>query len=460
MAEYARNEHTPIIERGEGCHVYDTDGRRYLDGYAQMWCNVFGHCDPELNQAIKEQLDRIAHSSLFSASNVPAIELAAKLAVLTARQFGKTQSSRSTKDQKATQDSRLRGHNEEEARPEGSPLPHVFLSDNGSTAVEVALKMALQYQTNIGQVQRRKFLCFADAYHGDTAATMTLGGVELFRKAYEPVTFEVLRAPYPMCARPADGPTPEEQTAFGRACSELGTIFERHGKELAGAVIEPACQGAGGIRPMYPGYLKFLRELCDRHGVLLIADEILVAFGRCGAIFGSTLDGVMPDILCLAKGLTAGYLPLAATLASKRIYEAFKGKRADFRHFFHGHTFTGNQLGCAVALKTLELIESRNLLGHIAANQVMIKSHIASLERIPGIGRVRHCGMMIGIPLTAGPEGYASDRGQSVCAAALKRGTIMRALGDVLVLMPVLISGKNELAELFGTVEKAILGRK
>lgn len=431
MAEYSPGDRSPIIERGEGVYVYDIEGKRYLDGYSQMWCNVWGHANSEINAAISEQLDRIAHSSLFSASSVPTIELATKLVELCAREFPNTDS--------------------------GNALSHVFFSDNGSTGVEVALKIALQYQANIGQTQRNRFLCFSDAYHGDTGTTMTLGGVEIFRKTYEALTFEVLRADYPMRSNSFDPPDSTEEATYQSALTNLRTLFEDHGKSLAGVVIEPACQGAGGIRPLFPGYLKALRELCDEHGVLLIADEILVAFGRCGSMFGSSLEDVTPDLLCLSKGLTAGYLPLATTLASSRIYDEFLGTREDFRHLLHGHTFTGNQVGCATALKSLEMVEKHGLIGQIRDQMPFIEERLKALHQTPEVSRIRHCGMMMGIEIsTDDSEGYTSHVGQSICAHALELGTIIRPLGNIIVLMPILASSREELAELFDTTEKAI----
>ncbi|MCA8939268.1 MAG: aminotransferase class III-fold pyridoxal phosphate-dependent enzyme, partial [Planctomycetes bacterium] len=275
MADQATAAARFVVTQGEGVFVHTRDGRKLLDGYSQMWCNPLGHAHPRINAALSAQAAKIAHSSLFSASNETSIELAAMVVSLCQEEFGVG---------------------------EGCPQ-HVFFTDNGSTAVEVGLKMALQYHRNRGDKERTKLLCFSDAYHGDTAATMTLGGVELFRQAYQPITFEVLRASYPMQANSFDTPDPAERAAFDEACLELRQVFEGQGETIAGVVIEPAIQGAGGMRPCYPGFLKLLRELCDEYGTLLIADEVMTGFGRTGATFACAAEGVTPDIFAIGKAL-------------------------------------------------------------------------------------------------------------------------------------------------------------
>ncbi len=433
MNEYPGRAGSLIVERGEGPFVFDIQGQRYIDGYAQMWCNLWGHTQPEINQAIKDQLDRIAHSSLFSASNVPAIELAHALHLFIKEEFQNLD----------------------------IELPHVFFSDNGSTAVEVGLKMALQYHLNRKE-KRTRFLTFHDAYHGDTGATMTLGGIEIFRKAYEPLTFEVLRTDYPMQSNTFDAACEKESNAYKEACEKLTTLFAQHGSELAAVVIEPGCQGAGGVRPCYPGFLKLLRKLCDQHHVLLICDEILTGFGRCGESFASKKEGVAPDILCLSKGLTAGYLPLAVTMARPFIYQSFLGKREEFKHLLHGHTFTGNQLGCAAALASLKLLQQEKLIQQLQKQEPFIQQQLQKLATIPGVGRIRHYGMMIGIPLEekhAGhnSEGYENTSGHQLCARAQEQGLIVRPLGNVIVLMPVLATPQAVLGETFDILEKCLL---
>lgn len=431
MDEYPGSQGPLIVARGEGSEVIDIHGRRYLDGYAQMWCNVWGHAHPRIARALHEQALKIGHSSLFSASSVPAVELTDQVLKLANQHFGE------------------------------SAFSQVFFSDNGSTAVEVALKMAVQYQQNAGAPERTEVLCFSDAYHGDTCATMTLGGVELFRRAYAPLTFGVQRALYPSVARRDAAATESEQAELHAALTQLEDVFARSGDTLACAIIEPACQGASGMRVLTPGYLQRLRELCSAHGVLLIADEVLVAFGRCGEMFGSTLDDVVPDILCIAKGLTAGQIPLALTLANQRVFSAFGGTRSDFRHFFHGHTFTGNQLGCAVALENLRMIRELDLMGKVSTNCDMMTTRLRGLEEIPGVGRTRQCGMMAGVPLKRPGAGGSSDdytgaEGLKVCATARERGLLIRPLGDIVVVMPVLAMDPEDLTRLFDILEGAL----
>lgn len=429
MAEYPAAGEGLIVASGQGPWLVDVEGRRVLDGYAQMWCNVWGHGNRELADAIHQQALKIAHSSLFSASNTPAIELASQVAALAEREYG---------------------HDD---------LSHVMFSDNGSTAVEVALKVALQFHLNRGEGNRRHFLCFSDAYHGDTGATMTLGGVELFRRAYEPITFNVLRSPCPMQAN-TWSPDAAEEAAFRDACRELRSVFAIDGANLAAVVIEPAMQGAGGMRPVAAGFLAYLRELCDEYGVLLIADEVLVGFGRCGSLFASAAEGVTPDLLCLGKGLTAGMLPLALTVARKHVYEAFLGAREDYRHLFHGHTFTGNQLGCAVALKNLEMFERENLIAGVRRREAELSSRLQEFEALPWVGRCRQHGLMAGIPLV-GPDGQGDDsytgmRGRRVCARCFELGALVRPLGDVVVVMPVLATSAEDLKQLLDIIGQAL----
>lgn len=432
MSEYPGTWPQIMVERGEGVFVYDVEGKRYLDGYAQMWCNSWGHARPEIGEALKAQVDKIAHSSLFSATSVPAVELTEKMVEITKREFAHT----------------------------GTEFPQVFFSDNGSTAIEVALKIAIQYHTNLGREGRNKLLCFSDAYHGDTAATMTLGGVDLFRKAYEPLTFDVVRSHYPMQANSFDPADPVETEAYRESIEQLEEIFEAQGKTLAAVVIEPGAQGAGGMRPLHQGFLKHLRKLCDQHNVLMIADEVLVGFGRAGDWFSSAADDVAPDLLCIAKALTAGYIPLALTLATSKVFDAFKGVRADFKHLFHGHTFTGNQLGCAVAMAAMELTEKLDLIGDVQAKQPHIVKRLREIGELEGVGRIRHKGMLMGIPVFdpsgQGDLGYGGTLGLDICTRALEKGVIIRPLGDVIVLMPILCSTRDELDILFDATRDAI----
>ncbi|HEV7883854.1 MAG TPA: adenosylmethionine--8-amino-7-oxononanoate transaminase, partial [Solirubrobacteraceae bacterium] len=290
-----------IIERAHGCTLVDTDGNAYLDGVSSLWCNVHGHGHPTIDAAIADQLQRVAHTTMLGLSHPPAIELAQRLV---------------------------------ELAPQG--LSRVFYSDNGSTAAEVALKMAFQYWRHRGEPGRSSFICLRDAYHGDTIGSVSVGGIDLFHTCFGPLLFDTFHA------EPGDP-------------GDMRRLLEQHAGEIAAVIVEPLVQGAAGILTHPDGYLRAVRALCDEHDVLLICDEVATGFGRTGTMFACEQEGVAPDLMCLAKGLTGGYLPLAATLATERIYEAFLGDFEELKTFFHGHTYTGNPLACAAALATLDV---------------------------------------------------------------------------------------------------------
>ncbi|MRR57431.1 MAG: adenosylmethionine--8-amino-7-oxononanoate transaminase, partial [Deltaproteobacteria bacterium] len=315
MKEWEEDEPV-VIERGEGSWLIDSDGKRYLDGVGSIWTNVHGHCRPEIGEAVKAQVDRLEHSTLLGLANDRSAILAKRLV---------------------------------EIAPPG--LSKVFYSDNGSTAVEIAIKMAFQYQKHRGGAASRKtrFITFRNAYHGDTIGAVSVGGIDLFHGVFRPLLFPTIQAPSPYCYRCERGGTGGEEC--GRSClKELERLMEAHAEETAGLVIEPLVQCAGGMIVQPPGFLKKVRELCDRFDILMIADEVAVGFGRTGAMFACGREEVTPDLMALSKGLTAGYLPLAATLATQRIYDAFLGDYSELKTFFHGHTFTGNPIACASAL--------------------------------------------------------------------------------------------------------------
>src|SRR3954463_7492352 len=297
-----------MIESAEGTELIDTEGRRYLDGVSSLWCNVHGHRHPAIDEAVRDQLDRVAHSTMLGLSHPGAAELAARLV---------------------------------EIAPPG--LNRVFYSDSGSTAVEVALKMAFQHWQHRGEPQRTGFVCLDMSYHGDTLGSVSVGGIELFPTLFRPLLFDA------HMARPGDA-------------ADLERILGEHGDTIAGVIVEPLVQGAAGMLLHPDGYLRAVRELCDRFGVLLIVDEVATGFGRTGTMFACEQEGVTPDLMCLAKGLTGGYLPLAATLATEQVYEGFLGAFEQFRTFFHGHTYTGNPLACAAALATLDVFEQERTL--------------------------------------------------------------------------------------------------
>jgi adenosylmethionine---8-amino-7-oxononanoate aminotransferase len=399
-------ESAPIIERAEGFYLIDTEGRRYLDGISSLWCNVHGHRVPAIDQAIREQLDRVAHSTLLGLSNVPSIELARELV---------------------------------ERSPGG--LTKVFYSDSGATAVEAALKIAYQYhrQKPNPEPERDLFVCLNDAYHGDTVGSVSVGGMELFHGVYRNLLFQTLRvpAPVPMLAPPEL--TPEAYLAW--CFSEVEAVIEKHHSRIAGFIIEPLVQGAAGIWVHAKGYLKHVRELTRRFGIPLIADEVAVGFGRTGTFFACEQEAVEPDLLCVAKGLTGGYLPVAATLASDEIYNAFLGRPTAGKTFYHGHTYTGNPLGCAAALASLRLFDENRVLENIAQNAKLLSERLAVLKDHPHVLEVRQKGVMVGIHLVEDRrirKPFPSEKrmGHLVTLAARKQGVIIRPLGDVIVLMP------------------------
>ena len=423
MLEWFRDDPL-VIERGEGNYLIGTDGRRYLDGVSSLWVNVHGHARPELNDAIRAQLDRLAHSTMLGLTHPAAIELAERLVGLA---------------------------------PAG--LSRVFYSDSGSTAVEIALKQAFQYWSLKGHPERRHFVHLVDAYHGDTLGAVGVGGIDLFHRIFGPLIVAGIPAPTPHDGAMHCG----EVGVRDRALADMDRILAERGHEVAAVVIEPLVQGAAGMIVHPEGYLRGVADLCRKHDVLLIADEVATGFGRTGTMFACEQEGVSPDFLCLAKGITGGYLPLAATLAREEIFEAFLGERIEYKTFFHGHTYTGNPLACAAALASLDLFESDRVLERTreAAAQLrgLLETRIAPL---PVVGDIRQKGLMIGIELVADRATgrmfpVEQFRGAAVCKAARKHGVILRPLGDVIVWMPPLSLRAADAELLAEATRKAII---
>jgi adenosylmethionine-8-amino-7-oxononanoate aminotransferase len=404
MQSYAA-EPPLIIERGHGCYLVDIDGREYLDGVSSLWCNVHGHCQPELDEAIRRQLQQVAHCTLLGQANVPSILLARKLV---------------------------------ELAPPG--LTRVFYSDDGATAVEVALKMAFQYwrQCTHPRPEKTRYLALHGAYHGDTLGDVSVGDIGRFHELFAPLLFSTVRAPNHHCYR---CPLGLERSSCRIDCADvLANLVREHADSLAAVVIEPLLQGAAGMIPAPPGYLKQLRAVTRETGVLLIADEVAVGFGRTGSMFACSHEDVTPDFLCLAKGLTGGYLPLAATLTTDEIFGAFLGRPEEGKTFFHGHTYTGNPLGAAVALANLALLENSVLPG-LPDKIERLRRHLERMKDLPWVGDVRQQGLMAGVELVqhkASKRGFppAWRLGQRVCRTAREQGVLLRPLGDVIVLMP------------------------
>ena len=392
-----------LIEGAEGSFLIDADGRRYIDGTSSLWCNVHGHRHPLIDAAVREQLDRVAHSTMLGLSHPGAAELAGRLV---------------------------------EIAPAG--LARVFYSDSGSTAAEIALKIAFQYQRQRGGggARRGSFVSLREAYHGDTIGSVSLGGIDLFHAAYGPLLFET------HSAEPGDA-------------GDLERILEAHGEEVAAVIVEPLVQGAAGILVQPPGYLAAVRELCDRHGALLICDEVATGFGRTGTMFACEQEGVAPDILCLAKGITGGYLPLAATLTTEPIYEAFLGAPEEQRTFFHGHTYTGNPLACAAALANLDVFESERTIERLQPKIVLLGELLGEIAALPEVAEVRSHGFMVGIDL--GEHDPALRMGHRVTLEARERGAIVRPLGDTVVLVPPLSISADELRQLLAITSESIV---
>ncbi|MBT4092689.1 MAG: adenosylmethionine--8-amino-7-oxononanoate transaminase [Nitrospinaceae bacterium] len=426
MDEWEREDPPLIIERGEGAYLIDVEGKRYLDGVSSLWVNIHGHRRAEIDEAIRHQLDRIAHSTMLGMGQDSAIELAEKLAAIP---------------------------------PPG--LSRVFYSDSGSTAVEVALKIAFQYQKQKtpARPEKSKFIALNRAYHGDTVGSVSVGGIELFHDIFRPLLFETLRAEAPYCYRcprgAVDSPCP--------VCTgdDIEQLITEHADEVAAVIVEPMIQGAAGIIPQPKGFLRRVREACTRSGVLLIADEVATGFGRTGRMFASEHENVAPDILCLAKGITGGYLPLAATLTTEEIFDAFRGAPAEGRTFFHGHSYTGNPLACAAALANLSIFENEKTLDTLAPKIIRLWKELELLRQIPAVGDVRGLGFMAGIELVADRETKSpyppeARMGRQVILAARRRGLAIRPLGDVLVLMPPYCVSEDEIAWMAGVVGESI----
>ena len=423
MQEWA--EETPvIITEGRGVFLKDILGRWYLDGVSSLWVNVHGHRKQEIDDAIKEQVDRISHSTLLGLASPPAAELAAQLAGMA---------------------------------PAG--LSRVFYSDNGSTAVEVALKMAFQYWKQRGQEQKSAFVCLHNAYHGDTLGAVSVGGIDLFHRIFSPLLFRAHRIPSPYCYRCELG---KRHPACGLFCLQKAEeIIRRHKDETAALIIEPLVQGAGGMIAAPDGYLKGIRRLCRKYGILMIADEVATGFGRTGTMFACEQEQVAPDILCLAKGMSGGYLPLAATMTTEKIYRAFLGKYHECKTFFHGHTYTGNQLACAAGLASLRVFRKERTLQKMAKKILFLGKELARIAGLDNVGDVRQRGFMVGIELvkdkkTREPWPIDEKVGWKVCARARDKGLLIRPLGNVVVLMPPLSISTAELKSLTRITGEAI----
>ncbi len=410
-----------VIEAGEGFTLIDTEGRRYIDGVSSLWCNVHGHRVAAIDRAIHEQLDRIAHSTLLGLAQSRSAELAERLVRIAPRGLAK-----------------------------------VFYSDSGATAVEIALKMAYQFWHNQGR-DRSEFIALSDSYHGDTIGSVSLGGMPLFHSIFGPLLFKTHFVPGPHPYR-FEGTTDE---CLRFSLERMEAVLKTRAERIAAVVVEPLVQGAGGMLVHPAGFLKAVRKLTRRYDVLLIVDEVATGFGRTGRMFACEHEGVCPDLMCLAKGLTGGYLPLAATLTTQEVFDAFLGEAHEHKTFYHGHTYTGNALGCAAALASLDLFDSTSLIASLGPKIERIAQALRRLSKLEYVGDVRQCGLMAGVEIVRDKttrEGFPYERrlGTRVCEAMRPKGVMLRPLSDVIVLMPPIAIDLPTLDRLLAIVEETL----
>ncbi len=418
------NDEPLVIDRARGSYLIDTQGRRYLDGVSSLWVNVHGHSHRHVNARIREQLHKLEHSTLLGLSNTPAVELARKLAGIA---------------------------------PKG--LAKVFYSDNGSTAVEAAIKIAYQYWQNTGRKQKKYIAHLANSYHGDTLGSVSVGGIDLFHKVYRHLTFPTIAVDFPDCYRAPKG---KRYPDYAFECLDRfeAKLKKRHG-QIAAFVVEPIVQGAAGMIMWPKGILKRMAGLCRKYDVIFIADEVATGFGRTGMMFACEQEGVAPDILCLAKGITAGYLPLAATLTTRKIFDGFVADYKEQKTFFHGHTYTGNPLACAAAMANLEVFEREKTLAKLAPKIKFLSRKLEMFYTLLHVGDIRQRGFMVGIDLVRDreikePYSWEERVGVRVCREVRKHGVILRPLGNVIVLMPPLSMTTEELGRLLDVAYQAI----
>ncbi|MFB4164067.1 adenosylmethionine--8-amino-7-oxononanoate transaminase [Alteribacillus sp. JSM 102045] len=421
MKDY--DENPLIIESGDGIKVKDTNGKEYYDAFSSVWLNVHGHRKKELDNAIISQLDKIAHSTLLGMTNVPATELAEKLAAI--------------------------------APP---ALTRVFYSDSGAEAVEIAVKMAFQYWQNIGKTKKQKFISVKNGYHGDTIGAVSVGSIDIFHNIYGPLMFENIHTPVPNVYRHPN----EDPVQCREECLEnLESILAENHESIAGLTIESMVQGAGGMIVMPEGFLSGVRKLCNKYDVLMIVDEVATGFGRTGKMFACEHEEVEPDLMAAGKGLTGGYLPVAVTFTTERIYEAFYDDYENLKTFFHGHSYTGNQLGCAVALENLRLFEKDQIVEQVADKSDFLKELLQNIKELDHVGDVRQLGFMCGIELvldknTKEPFPFESRVGYKSSLKMRELGLLTRPMGDVAVFMPPLVSTTFELQEMTAIMKEAI----
>ena len=418
-----REEENLIFERGEGVYLWDIYGRKYIDAISSLWCNVHGHNHPRLNNALVKQLCKVAHTTTLGSSNVPAILLAKRLVDIT---------------------------------PEG--LNKVFYSEDGAEAVEIAIKMAYHYWRNKGE-KRNVFITLSEAYHGDTVGAVSVGGIELFHGTYKDLLFKTIKlpSPYLFCKENYGKLTPECASALLKRLEEI--LKERN--DIVAVILEAGIQAAAGMLPFPKGFLKGVRELTKRYNVLMIVDEVATGFGRTGTMFYCEQEGVSPDFMCLGKGITGGYLPLAATLTTDEVFNAFLGEFGEAKHFYHGHTYTGNNLACAVALENIQIFEDEKTLEKLQPKIQLLTERLKEFWELKHVGDVRQLGFMAGIELVKDKERnepfpYGERTGFKVAYKCREKGVFLRPLGDVMVLMMPLVIKEDEINYVIDTLKWAI----
>lgn len=414
-----------VIDHGDGVKLYDTDGKEYLDAISSLWVNIHGHRRREINDAIIAELNKVEHSTLLGLINEPSAELAEKLVEVT---------------------------------PSG--LDKVFYSDDGSTAVEAAIKIAFQYWNYAGRPEKKDFINLGDSYHGDTVGAVSVGNVEVFHKAYKPLLFSTHRVSCPSYFH-TKMDVHSEQEFLDCLLRELEEYLMENADHTAAMIIEPLCQCAAGMLMQPKGYIKGVRELTKKYNVLLIVDEVAVGFGRTGTMFACNHEDVLPDMMCLSKGISAGYLPLGATLVTKEIFDAFLGEPTEYKTFFHGHSYTGNNLACAAGLASLKIFKDENVIAGLPPKIEVIRRHFARMNEMDFVGDARQCGMLGGIELMLDKEKKQPfDPGLQmaggICQNARKYGLIIRNIGDVIVFMPPLASTTEEIDEMLCRLEKSM----
>ncbi len=429
MKEWMQSNNNKVIVKGEGFYLIDSDGNRYLDGIASMWCNVWGHGQNEVANAMIEQIKNLQHSTLFGLANEPSVNLAEKLLKIS------------------------------------KGMDRVFYSDNGSTAIEVALKMALQYYANIGKPEKNRFISIENGYHGDTVATMSVGYIEKYFGAYKPLLTPVFRAPSPLFKNiKLKNEKDDKNTSldFVNSCIEkTEIILKKYSKKCCALVMESGAQIAGGVIIYPDDYQKRIAELCQKYDVLLILDEIATGFGRLGNMVEYIAQNSIPDIVCFGKALTAGYFPLAVTLTTNKIFESFLGEYSENKQFYHGHTFTGNPIGCATAIANIEEYKRKNLINQIRENSKHISNRLKELETCSIIENIRHKGLLTGIELEKKGKSIEVLKDSQrlnyfIMRESLKMGVFLRSLGNILMFIPSLAISRQELDKIIDVQFKLI----